>query len=115
MLQKFYGMEYFSAEEGHITSFCWNFFSHSAEKFREVNHSMFQKYSGMENFYAEEGDITILHGKIFFSLAKFFVGGVILCFRKNQAWKKFLQMKAISLISVETFFSHSAEKYRGRN
>ena len=42
------------------------FFSHSAEKFREGNHSMFQKYSGMENFYAEEGDITIFRRKLFF-------------------------------------------------
>ena len=36
------------------------FFSHSAEKFREGNHSMFQKISGMEKFYAEGGDISII-------------------------------------------------------
>ena len=43
------------------------FFSHSAEKFREVNHSKFQKNSGMENLSAEEVDITIFCWKFFFS------------------------------------------------
>ena len=43
-----------------------NFFSHSAKKFREVNHSKFQKNSGLKNFSAEEGDITILCWNIFF-------------------------------------------------
>ena len=35
------------------------FISHSSEKFREGNPSMFQKSSVMEKAYAEEGDITI--------------------------------------------------------
>ena len=66
MFQKNAGMEYFSAQEGHITSFCWNFFSHSAEKLREGNHSMFQKNSRMEETYAE-GGISLFLLKLFSS------------------------------------------------
>ena len=43
-----------------------NFFSHSAKKFREVNHSKFQKNSGLKNFSAEEGYITIFCWNFFF-------------------------------------------------
>ena len=60
-------MEKFSAEEGDITIFCGNFFSHSAENYCEWNHSMCQKNSGMEKLYAEGGDITIFGWNIFFS------------------------------------------------
>ena len=64
----------------------------------------------MVKFYAEEGDITIFRRKFFFSLAKLFVGVFIQCFRKIQAWKNFLQKKAISLISVETSFFSQCRK-----
>ena len=59
-------MEKFYAEED-ITIFCWNFFSHSAENFREGNHSMCQKNSGMEKLLAEGGDITNFCWNFFFS------------------------------------------------
>ena len=49
MFQNSSGMEKFY---GDITIFCWKFFSHNSEKFREVNHSTFQKYSGIEKIYA---------------------------------------------------------------
>ena len=67
MFQQNWGIKNFSAEEGDITIFCWNFFSHSAKKYREGNHSMFQKYAVMEKFYEEEGDITIFRWNFFFS------------------------------------------------
>ena len=81
------------------------FFSHSAENFREGNHSMCQKNCGMEKLYAEGGDITILLLELFFlTVAKYFVVGIIQCFRKNRAWEIFMQKKEISLFSVGTFF-----------
>ena len=77
---------------------------------------MFQKYWGMENFSAEEGDITISCWKFFFlTVPKNIVRGIIQCFRIIQAWKNFMQKKEISLFSVGTFFSHSAEKFREGN
>ena len=36
-------------------------------------------------------------------------------FQINSGMEKFMQKKEISLFSVGTFFSHSAEKFRGRN
>ena len=84
-----------------------NFFSHSAEKFREGNHSMFQKFSGMEYFSAEEGHINIFRWNFFFlTVPKSFVRGIIQCFRNFRAWKNFMQKEGISVLSVEiSFFS----------
>ena len=42
------------------------FFSHSAEKFCEGNHSMFQINSGMENFMQKK-EISLFSVGIFFS------------------------------------------------
>ena len=93
-----------------------NFFSHSAKKFREVNHSKFQKNLGLKNFSAEEGDITIFCWNFFFpTVPKNIVRGIIQCFRNMRAWNIFLQKKDISLFSVGIFFSHSAEKFREGN
>ena len=72
MFRKTSVIKNFSAEEGHITIFCRNFFSDSAKKYREGNHSMFQKYAGMKKFYAEEGDITIFCWNFFFSQCRKF-------------------------------------------
>ena len=58
MFQKKWPMAKIYAEEGDITIFCCNFFSHSAENFRGRKYSMFQKFSGMQKFYAEGWDIT---------------------------------------------------------
>ena len=92
-----------------------NFFSHSAKKFREVNHSKFQKNSGLKNFSAEEGDITILCWNFFSPSAKKFREGNHSMFQINSGMENFMQKKDISLFSVGTFFSHSADKFRGRN
>ena len=43
-------------------------------------------------------------GSFFLTVAKFFVGGIIQCFRKDRAWKNFMQKKEISLFSVWNFF-----------
>ena len=48
-------------------------------------------------------------------MPKNFLGGINQCFRIIKAWKIFLQKKEISLFSVGTFFSHSAEKYSKGN
>ena len=104
--QKNLGLKNFSAEEGDITIFCWNFFSHSAKKYREGNHSVFQKYAGMEYFSAEEGHITIFRWNVFSHSAENFVRGLIQCFRNFRAWKNFMQKEGISVLSVEiSFFS----------
>ena len=62
------------------------FFSHSDEKFREGNHSMFQKNSGMEEIYAEGGDITLSVETFFLTVPENFVGGIIQGFRSVRAW-----------------------------
>ena len=36
-------------------------------------------------------------------------------FQINSGKENFMRKKEISLLSVETFFSHSADKFRGRN
>ena len=59
-------MENFSAGEGDITIFRWKLFSHSAEKHREGNHSMFQIKSGMENFMQKK-EISLFSVGTFFS------------------------------------------------
>ena len=69
---------------------------------------MFQKNSGMDETYAEGGDITFSVETFFLTVPKNFVGGIIQGFRNMRAWKNFMQ-KGISLFSVGTFFSHSAE------
>ena len=94
-----------------------NFFSHSAEKFREGNHSMFQKYAGMEYFSAEEGHINILRWNFFFlTVPKSFVRGIIQCFTKFRAWKNFMQRRGYQYYLLKFLFSHSAETtFRGRN
>ena len=77
---------------------------------------MFQERSGMEKFYAEERDITFFSLKLFFLTVPINLpGGFIQCSRNIGAWKIFLQRKEISLFSVGTFFSHSAEKFREGN
>ena len=43
-------------------------------------------------------------GTFFLTVAKFFVGGIIQCFRKDRAWKNFMQKKEISLFLFGTFF-----------
>ena len=40
------------------------------------------------------------------------MGGINQCFRIIKAWNIFLQRNEISLFSVGSFFSHSAEKIR---
>ena len=108
-------MENLSAEEVDITTFCWNFFSHSAEKFREGNHSMFQINSGMENFM-QKMEISLFSVGTFFShSAEKFREGNHSMFQINSGMENFMQKMEISLFSVGTFFSHTAKKFRGRN
>ena len=93
-------MSHFSVEK---------FSSHIAEKlFRGT--LGFQKSSGVE-FFRDNGDYKILPNIFGLTVPKNFVGGTIQCFRKIQAWKHFMQKEEISLFSVATFFSHSAEKF----
>ena len=65
------------------------FFSHSAKKYREGNHSMFQKYAGMEYFSAEEGHINIFRGISFSHSAEKFREGNHSMFQKFSGMEKF--------------------------
>ena len=92
-----------------------NFFSHSAKKFREVNHSKFQKNSGLKNFSAEEGDITILCWNFFSHSAKKFREGNHSMFQKNSGLKIFSAEEGDITIFCWNLFSHSAKKCREGN
>ena len=48
-------------------------------------------------------------------MPKNLLGRIIKRFRNFRAWKIFLQKKEISIFSVATFFSHSAENYSEGN
>ena len=55
MFQKFCGMDYFSAEEGHITSFCWNFFPTVPKNFVRGITQCFRKIRAWKKLMQKEG------------------------------------------------------------
>ena len=110
------GMENFMQKKEISLFSVGKFFSHSAEKFREGNHSTFQKYSGIEKILCiRSGCHFFCYNFFLLSVPKNFVGGINQCFRIIKAWKIFPQKKELSLFSVGTFFSQSAEKLREGN
>ena len=102
-------MEKFSAE-GDITIFCWNFFSHSAEKFREGNHSMFQINSGMENFMQKK-EISLLSVETYCShSADKFRGRNYSMFQKKSGIKNFSAEEGDITIFCWNFFFPQCQK-----
>ena len=76
---------------------------------------MSEKFGHGETLCRRRGYHYFLLELFIVTVAKYFVGGSIQCFRKNRAWEIFRQKKDVSLFSVGTFFSHSADKIRVRN
>ena len=99
------GMENFMQKKEISLFSVGKFFSQSAEKFREGNHSTFQKYSGIEKILCiRSGCHFFCYNFFLLTVPKNFVGGINQCFRIIKAWKIFLQKKELSLFSVGTFF-----------
>ena len=76
---------------------------------------MFQIYSGMDIFYAEKEISLFSVATFFLTVPQSLVGGIIQVFRNIRAWKKLIQKKGISLLSVGTFICHSGEELREGN
>ena len=117
MFRKNSGIQKFQAKEGEASRFCRIFFlSHRTEKTSPGNHSVFQKIPGREKYFMDErgGGYHDFPSKLLcLTVSKTFVRESY-CF-----WKKFWFQKVkwikrgVSRFSVETFWSNSAEKFRG--
>ena len=91
------------------------FFSHSAEKFREGNHSMFQINSGMENFM-QKMEISLFSVEIFFSQCQKVSSGESFNVSEIFGYPKILCIRrGYHFFLLQLLFSHTAKKFRGRN
>ena len=93
--------------------------SHSAEKFRRVEHFSVSLISGIEKLYASEVYVTI-----FDFLSKNFRLTVLNCFVDEPLCAVFQKVsgsekvyerrrRGVSSLAVEVFLSHCAENFRG--
>ena len=86
---------------------------HSAEKVRAETLRCFRKFLVAQRFLIrEEGVCHDFFSKILSHSTEKIRRWTLLCFGKNPVSKKFMDSKGTSLLSVDIFLFHSAEKFR---